>query len=73
MADGFGETFQDRNKPGRSLLQTGAGLLQTRRPNKSEEDLLGHFWFNRGNGYAFCEDLSGCPLWSLITLKRVMT
>jgi hypothetical protein len=42
MADGFAETFQDRNKPGRSLLQTGAGLLQIRRPDKSEEDLLGH-------------------------------
>jgi hypothetical protein len=47
MADGFAETFQDRNKPGRSLLQTGSGLLQKRRPNKLEENLLGHFWFTR--------------------------
>jgi hypothetical protein len=42
-ADGLVETFQDKNKPGRSLLQFGAGLLQTRRPNKLEENLLGHF------------------------------
>ena len=39
----FAETFQVEKKPGRTLLKTGAGLLQTRRPNKSEEDLLGHY------------------------------
>jgi hypothetical protein len=49
LADGFAETFQDEKKPGRSLLQTRAGLLQTRRPNKLEENLLGHFWFIRGS------------------------
>jgi hypothetical protein len=43
LADGSAETFLDKNKPGRSLLQSKPGLLQTRRPNKSEEDLLGHF------------------------------
>jgi hypothetical protein len=46
MADGLAETFQDKKKPGRTLLQTRAGLLQTRRPNKLKENLLGHFWFN---------------------------
>ena len=37
MDDGFAETFQDENKTGRTLLQSGAGLLQTRRPDKSED------------------------------------
>ncbi len=37
MAVGFVETFQDEKKPGRTLLQSGAGLLQTRRPNTSED------------------------------------
>ncbi len=49
MTDGLVETFQDKNKPGRTLLQSGAGLLQTRRPNKLEENLLGHFWYIRLN------------------------
>ena len=61
MADGLVETFQDEEKPGRILLKIGAGLLQTRRPNKSEdvsfafqrdklswaEDLLGHLYCTR--------------------------
>ena len=37
MTNGLVETFQDKNKPGRSLLQSGAGLLQTSGPDKSED------------------------------------
>ena len=65
MADGFAETFQDKKKPGRTLLQSGAGLLQTRRPNKSEDvsDLGGRLVRSFLTGFMNC--IGTCGVYTL--------